>query len=522
MRLRILYQNHKKEILFLVLLLMFTLSYSYADRKFQNDSETLVTGVMLADRHDIYPKVYGMGRYADIMGSYTNYTKKKAVTEIGVQDGYMVSDCGIVVEENAYTNMIYQKAAKIKFPQGQILSIKDKVKSGKHYWFYLDNDDVLGEKQAGKINDICFIDAEGDVLPVGLLGEYSSQYGLPGKVFAAISHSIPDEMFNFNKCRVFFNILCGFISAFVFIGIGYYVGIKYNNWLLAIAFWLTFMASTWVRDFAINLYWVEFTWFIPMFIGLYCSVRGNKWQIRWLCYFAAFFALLIKCLSGYEYVSTIMIALVMFPMVDAVAAWSRKEYSLSKKASCMVVSLGIMGLLGFCTAFSMHAYERGQGDIIAGVESIYHRDVLRRTWAGDAKGEFADVYQDSFNAGLLDMVKIYCLLWERDVLWGIPGRLFPVISLIPLIIYLRCKKRRQKLPFSDEVMLLYAVSFVATFSWYALAKSHSYIHIRMNYVLWYFGFVQICVYVLLMYLRKYIVSHRIEIVRMVDRFLSAM
>ena len=44
----------------------------------------------------------------------------------------------------------------------------------------------------------------------------------------------------------------------------------------------------------------------------------------------------------------------------------------------------------------------------------------------------------------------------------------------------------------------------------------------MNYVLWYFGFVQICVYVLLMYLRKYIVSHRIEIVRMVDRFLSAM
>jgi len=29
-----------------------------------------------------------------------------------------------------------------------------------------------------------------------------------------------------------------------------------------------------------------------------------------------------------------------------------------------------------------------------------------------------------------------------------------------------------------------------------LAKSHSYVHIHLNYVLWYFGFVQICLYVI--------------------------
>lgn len=521
MRLKNLYRNHKKITLFFVLFLMFAVSYSNADKKFQNDSETLVTGVMLADRHGISPDVYGMGHYIDIMGVYNSYEKKKAVSGIGVQDGYMVSDCGIVVEENAYTGMIFKKAAAMKFPREQLLKIRDREKSGKYYLFYLDNGDILSEKQAGHIKDICFIDDDGDILPAGILGTYGSQYGLPGKVFTAISHIIPDTMFNFDKCRGFFNVLCGLISASVFIAIGYYVGIKYDNWLLAIAFWLTFMASTWVRDFAINLYWVEFTWFMPMLIGLYCSVRGRKWQIRWLCYFLSFFALLIKSLSGYEYLSTIMIAFVMFPLTDAIIAWRRKEYSLSKHAAYMVAGLGLMGLLGFGTAFAMHAYARGQGDIAVGVESIYRHDVLRRTWAGNAKGEFSEVYQDSFNAGLLDMVKSYYLLWNRDVLWGIPGRLFPIISLVPLIIYLQCRKKKQKLPFSDEIMLLYVISFVATFSWYALAKSHSYIHTHMNYVLWYFGFVQICVYVLLMYLRRYIVSHRTELVRTVDRFLSA-
>ena len=48
----------------------------------------------------------------------------------------------------------------------------------------------------------------------------------------------------------------------------------------------------------------------------------------------------------------------------------------------------------------------------------------------------------------------------------------------------------------------YTVSFLATISWFVLAKAHSYIHTHMNYVLWYFGFVQVCLYILILLMQK--------------------
>ena len=47
-----------------------------------------------------------------------------------------------------------------------------------------------------------------------------------------------------------------------------------------------------------------------------------------------------------------------------------------------------------------------------------------------------------------------------------------------------------------DLIMMYIVSFFTTLSWFVLAKSHSYVHIHLNYVLWYFGFVQICLYVI--------------------------
>lgn len=517
MRLRNFCQRHKKAVGFCVLFILFVLFYSKADRNFQDDSETLVTGVIRAERSGIEPGVYGMGRFVDIIGEYNSYEDRKPFSGLGVQDGYMLAACGIFVEQNAYSDMVYKQAAAIKFPKGQILKIKEKIKNGKYYVFYLEADGILDEEQAGKISGIRFIGVDGSMLPAGMLGPYGSQYGLPGKVFAAMCRIVPDPVFNFKTFKGMLNIFCAVIGVCVFIAIGYYVGIKYNNWLLAAAFWLTFMASTWVRDFAINLYWVEFTWFMPMLAGLYCSVRGGKWQIRWLCYALAFLSLMIKSLSGYEYLSTVMIAMVMFPLADAFKGWRHRDYALAKKAVGMVVGLGLAGLLGFFAAFSIHACERGNGDISAGVESIYHRDVLRRTWAGNAKGDFPEVYQASFNAGIFDMVKIYCLRWNRVILLGVSGKLFPVLFLLPPVAYLYFRRKKQGLPFGGEIMLLYALSFAAAFSWYALAKSHSYVHTGMNYVLWYFGFVQVCLYVAMACVKNYLHCHKDGVMRCFDK-----
>ena len=44
---------------------------------------------------------------------------------------------------------------------------------------------------------------------------------------------------------------------------------------------------------------------------------------------------------------------------------------------------------------------------------------------------------------------------------------------------------------------LYIVTFLTSISWIVLAKSHSYVHTFLNFVVWYFGFIQVCLYVLI-------------------------
>ena len=95
------------------------------------------------------------------------------------------------------------------------------------------------------------------------------------------------------------------------------MGIKYNL-LLAVIYYLTFLLSPWIVNFARNLYWVEFTWFIPMAIGLFCSININNKICRFTSYLLAFFSILIKCLCGYEYISTIMLSMITFLVIDFV------------------------------------------------------------------------------------------------------------------------------------------------------------------------------------------------------------
>lgn len=56
----------------------------------------------------------------------------------------------------------------------------------------------------------------------------------------------------------------------------------------------------------------------------------------------------------------------------------------------------------------------------------------------------------------------------------------------------------------DKEIVLLVLSMMATLSWIVLAKSHSYIHIHMNFVLWYFGYVQMCMYLIVVETLRYL------------------
>ena len=110
---------------------------------------------------------------------------------------------------------------------------------------------------------------------------------------------------------------------------------------------------------------------------------------------------------------------------------------------------------------------------------------------GGDKNKFARVYWNSFDASIFEVCCKY-FNFSTNIISGIPGKLFPLLSIAPLAIF-AYDYRQGKL--SIECLSMYIVFFLTCISWFVLAKSHSYIHTHMNYVLWYFGFVQICLYV---------------------------
>ena len=108
-------------------------------------------------------------------------------------------------------------------------------------------------------------------------------------------------------------------------------------------------------------------------------------------------------------------------------------------------------------------------------------------------------YSESLNAGFFETIKRY-FLWQTPIITGIPGNIFIVIILVTIsnLVYKIIRKK----PDAYQELSMFLVLFVATLSWVILAKAHSYSHTHINYVLWYFGFIQMCFYIIIQSLIK--------------------
>lgn len=316
----------------------------------------------------------------------------------------------------------------------------------------------------------------------GVYLPYKSQFGLQGHVFRVLSR--------FAGVRAL-RSLCAAAMAAVVMGIVLIVRRKYNA-RMAGCFYVTFWLSPWVVNLAANLYWMEFTWFLPMLLGLVCAWKWEHRVCRLLCYGGAFLGVMVKCLCGYEYVSAVMVGMVAFPLADLACALAGREKKRARQLFLSTFFMGLCALAGFAAALLAHAQLKGGGDLGMGLRLIMEQDVLRRTSGGDMN-LFEPVYWASFNASVPETLHLY-LQFQTQIITGLPGNLFPLLCILPLAVF-AVDWHRGRLSIRD--ISLYVVFALASVSWLVLAKSHSYIHTNLNFVLWYFGFVQICLYVLL-------------------------
>ena len=306
-----------------------------------------------------------------------------------------------------------------------------------------------------------------------LITERNQQIGLQGWVFYLMAWvGIPRPL-------AAFRLGSSIVLAIVLTSICYELKKKYGL-LFASVFFIISITSSWIINFAPNLYWVTFTWFIPMLLGLICLNNINR---RRLLYPLFFLAILIRAATAYEYITVIMLSSIMFLAVEWVRT-IKTDKQQSKLLFRTIFMIGIMSLLGFVTTVLIHSYMRGDGNVLNGLNAIYRQDVLRRTF-GSAE-DFNEIYANSLNASIIDVLIIYL----RGNFAGILAR--RLLVLTSAILFFKHIVKRQSL--NAEFWLL-VVSFLTCISWFVFGKSHSYIHRHMNYVLWYMGFIQVSTYI---------------------------
>jgi hypothetical protein len=332
------------------------------------------------------------------------------------------------------------------------------------------------------------------------MNEYSSQIGLQGWLYYLFTKTnIPGPAFLLRTgCCVLLSLVISLIC--------YELYIKYGL-LMASSFYLVSICSSWIRNFSTNLYWVEFTWFIPMLLGLICL---NDLNTRFWLYPLFFLAILVKSAGGYEYITVIMLSSIMFLAAEWICS-IKKDKQRSKLLFRAILSIGAISLLGFTAALLIHSFIRGNGNMLNGLNSIYQRDVLRRTFGNAA--DFPEVYTASLNASILDVILLY---FKNNTAGKHAKFLFLTLSIA--FIYSRLKKSRF---LSNKDIWLFLITFITCVSWFIFGKSHSYIHTHMNYVMWYMGFIQIGVYFIVKYILKtfcYCLHDRVKIIAFGKKF----
>jgi len=307
-----------------------------------------------------------------------------------------------------------------------------------------------------------------------VLYDYKSQIGLHGWISYYVAQHMPYPLQALRfGCCLLLSIVLSLISLELF---------KKFGLLMAICFFGVSLTSSLIKNFSTNLYWLEFTWYVPMLFGLLCLNNLNR---HYFFYPLIYIAVLIKCASGYEFISVIMLSSVMFLIVEWLSV-IKKDKQKSKKSIIAILFIGIASLLAFLTAVFIHSWIRGQGNIADGLLAIYENDVLRRTF-GNAT-DFGVVYTASLNASVIDV--LYRYLWL-----GKAGKL--AISALLSASFVIVYKSLVGHKFLRTDFWLLTISFVTCISWFIVGKSHSYIHTNLNIVMWYMGFMQISVYIVL-------------------------
>lgn len=301
--------------------------------------------------------------------------------------------------------------------------------------------------------------------------EYKSQVGLQGIAVRYLFKYF--DIMSVGKLYILYTVL---LSG-VLVLISHQLTIKYNIYFGASFLAVSLIYPT-ISRFARNLYWAEFLWYIPLLLGLMCLNYPGR---RFIIYPLIFISIFIKCLCGYEFLSSILISEVMFIICDFIICKQNRKQLFKTFAAVSAISLS-----AFAAALLIHAYMYGGSDgIFTGLSGIFREIVQKRTYG--SADNFEQILSESLNSSVFTVLAKY---FTFEIL----GKVISIVTVVTagLVLYKVINKQEEYI----MQAVLFVLSLLSPLSWLILAKSHSYVHISLNISLFALGYMQVCGYIL--------------------------
>jgi hypothetical protein len=454
-------------------------------RTYRDGSEALVLGKIFADMEGIPTGRPNLGfieksivtKSADVLATYKRVNYPNAVVPEDLNDqqwrhGISTFDAAFLlpranVAKLGYATNELAPEQKIRFANGDVRTVTKVTYDERYLQVY-----YSGEKlESAKI---------GFPHPIDVLGEqnyvfdaYQSQYGLQGIVFSWIHRNI-GFFATFERMQFLAASLC----AAVLVLLCREYRIAFSNHF-GFVFFISMITSPWIIAVARNLYWVPVLWFLPALTAMWIYRSPENSRVRKLLYFLFFVAIFLKCLTGYEYLSSIVIFSLSIFLIDPFLPTPRYRRSSTIK---VVLFLSALSVAGFVIALLMHASIRADS-IAEGLRFTLQQDAVKYTSIAANGGNGG-----AANVPLFDLLKTYIFDWHTPVVFWINHQLvFPALvafAFLSIVFqYLTSDIARHR----DAALII--VMLLAPLSWLILMRGHSVIHVHLNYVLWYFGFI---------------------------------
>lgn len=337
------------------------------------------------------------------------------------------------------------------------------------------------------------------------INAYTSQFGLQGFVFGFIAQFI--SFLNIEIIMSIFRCITAAMTAVAVTLITYWLSVEFEfekieliilPILIIIGMPMLFYSYQFFSMVRV-LYWVPFTFFIPMLIMIYINYKkqGDKetgYSFIWLL--LIFLSVLLKCLCGFEYITAILIAGSVPLFYYAV-----KERIPLKSFMVRFIQYSCSALLGFMAGIlayllKLYSYLGDFKSVLAVLTNI----IAKRTYGFGV--DVDNVYIESLDASVISVVIRYLFEITPFILTLI------IIALLIFVIYLMRNKNLKSTKFKKVNTNTYnklvagltasGIALLAPLSWFVLAKGHSYIHVHLNYCIWYVPFIFIglalCIY----------------------------